>query len=67
MNIEARPGYAPPSMRRQPAAGQRGLGDVVHAGLKPFVVAIDKAAGTNLQHCGGCKRRRETLNKIKLP
>ena len=53
--------YRPPHLRR------RGLGDAVHAVLKPLAVAVDKVAGTDLKNCGGCKRRREALNKIKIP
>jgi hypothetical protein len=55
-------GYAPPSHRRKV-----GLGDLVHAGLKPIVTVIDAVAGTNLKGCGGCAARREKLNEIKIP
>jgi hypothetical protein len=55
-------GYAPPSARKT-----RGLGDLVHQIALPVAKAIDAVAGTNLQTCGGCKRRREKLNQIKLP
>tara|TARA_R110000803_G_scaffold208404_2_gene277042 strand:- start:37 stop:234 length:198 start_codon:yes stop_codon:yes gene_type:complete len=43
---------------------RRGLGDVVHAVAQPIAKAIDKVAGTNIQRCGGCKRRRARLNGI---
>jgi len=38
------------------------LGDRVHAVAQPIAKAIDKVAGTNIQRCGGCKRRRAALN-----
>jgi len=38
------------------------LGDKVHAVAQPIAKAIDKVAGTNIQECGGCKRRRARLN-----
>jgi len=62
MSVEPRLGYAPPSARKL-----RGAGDVVHFVAHPVAKAIDAVAGTNLQNCGGCKRRREKLNQIKLP
>jgi len=42
---------------------QRGLGDRVERIAQPIARAIDKVAGTNIQGCGGCKKRREALNK----
>jgi len=54
--------YAPPSDRKI-----RGAGDLVHFLAQPVAKAIDAMAGTNLQTCAGCKRRREKLNQIKLP
>lgn len=39
-----------------------GVGDVVHAVAKPIAVAIDKIAGTNIQGCGSCAKRRAKLN-----
>ena len=45
---------------------RRGLGDLVAAVAQPIARAIDAAAGTKLAECGGCKRRREALNRIKL-
>lgn len=41
----------------------RGLGDVVHAVLKPAVKIMDTTLKTKLGECGGCKKRREALNK----
>jgi len=38
------------------------LGDKVHAVAQPIAKAIDKVTGTNIQRCGGCKRRRAALN-----
>lgn len=40
------------------------LGDKVHAVAQPIAKVIDKVAGTNIQSCGGCARRREALNKL---
>ena len=42
----------------------RGLGDIVHQILNPIAKVIDHAAGTNLQGCGGCAQRQESLNKL---
>ena len=39
-----------------------GLGDKVHAIAHPIAKAIDRTVGTNIQECGGCKRRRDLLN-----
>lgn len=41
----------------------RGLGDLVYKVANPIAKAIDRMAGTNIQGCGGCKQRREFLNK----
>lgn len=43
-----------------------GLGDVVHAIAQPIAKAIDAVAHTDIQNCGGCKKRRELLNRIHL-
>lgn len=40
-----------------------GIGDVVHKIAQPIAKSIDRVAGTNIQGCGGCKKRREALNK----
>lgn len=41
----------------------RGLGDAVERFTKPIAKAIDSIVGTHLVDCGGCKKRRERLNK----
>jgi len=41
----------------------KGLGDLVHKIANPIARAIDSVAGTNIQGCGGCAKRREQLNK----
>jgi hypothetical protein len=43
-----------------------GLGDVVAAIAQPIAKAIDAVAHTNIQNCGGCKKRRAALNRIHL-
>ena len=40
-----------------------GLGDRVERIAQPIARVIDRLAGTNIQKCGGCKKRREALNK----
>lgn len=40
-----------------------GLGDAVHKIAQPIAKTIDKIFGTNIKECGGCKRRRNLLNK----
>jgi hypothetical protein len=40
-----------------------GLGDVVEIFAQPVAKAIDAVAKTNIQKCGGCKKRKEFLNK----
>ena len=42
---------------------KRGVGDQVERIAQPIAKVIDKALGTNIQGCGGCKRRRDYLNK----
>lgn len=39
-----------------------GLGDAVHAIAQPIAIAIDRVAGTNIQGCGACAKRRAKLN-----
>jgi hypothetical protein len=39
-----------------------GLGDRVERIAQPIAKVIDKVAGTNIQECGGCKKRKEWLN-----
>jgi hypothetical protein len=41
----------------------RGLGDAVAAAAQPIAKAIDAVAGTKIQSCPSCAKRRETLNK----
>jgi len=40
-----------------------GIGDVMHGIAQPIAKSIDMVAGTKIQQCGGCKKRREALNK----
>lgn len=39
-----------------------GLGDRVEKIAKPIAKVIDKIAGTNIQECNACKKRKEYLN-----
>lgn len=41
-----------------------GLGDAVEVVAKPVAKAIDRVLGTNLEHCGGCARRKAKLNAL---
>lgn len=41
----------------------KGLGDMVERIAQPIAKIIDRALGTKIQGCGGCKKRREALNK----
>lgn len=43
-----------------------GLGDRVEKIAQPIAKMIDKVAGTNIQGCGACKKRKEYLNE-KFP
>lgn len=43
-----------------------GLGDRVERIAQPIARAIDKVAGTNIQGCGACQKRKEYLNE-KFP
>ena len=45
---------------------QRGLGDRVERIVQPLARAIDRVAGTNIQGCGACQKRKEYLNE-KFP
>ena len=47
----------------EPAVKSAGLGDAVAKVLKPFVSMVDKTFHTHLTDCGGCRKRREALNK----
>lgn len=41
-----------------------GLGDAVALIAQPIAKTIDSVVGTNIQNCGGCKKRQEALNNI---
>lgn len=41
-----------------------GVGDVVERIAQPIAKMIDVVAGTNLQGCGGCSKRRDALNRL---
>lgn len=43
-----------------------GLGDLVEKAAKPIAKVIDKIAGTDLENCEGCKKRKEKLNKVAI-
>ena len=43
---------------------QFGLGDAVAKIAQPIAKTIDSIAGTDIQNCGGCKKRQEKLNNI---
>lgn len=43
-----------------------GLGDLVAAVAQPIARGIDAVAGTRVAECGGCKKRRESLNKVRI-
>jgi hypothetical protein len=47
-----------------PRGPRKGLGDLVASVAQPIAKAIDRVAGTNIQHCGGCKRRQAALNAL---
>jgi len=51
---------------RKPPDVPAGLGDLVEKIAKPVARSIDKAFGTNIEGCGGCKKRKEYLNE-KFP
>jgi protein-arginine kinase activator protein McsA len=55
---------APPSWGQYGRCGNFGLGDAVAAVAQPIAGAIDRVFGTDIKHCGGCQKRRETLNRI---
>jgi hypothetical protein len=42
----------------------QGLGDRVEKIAQPIAKIIDKVAGTNMQGCGACQKRKEYLNNI---
>ena len=41
-----------------------GLGDRVEKIAQPIAKIIDKVAGTNIQGCGACQKRKESLNNL---
>lgn len=47
-----------------PTGKSFGLGDAVAALAQPIAAKIDALLGTNIKNCGGCKKRRDALNKI---
>lgn len=40
------------------------LGDAVESIAKPIAKSVDKAFSTKLSECGGCKKRKEMLNRL---
>jgi hypothetical protein len=50
-------------IRRVSARKYRGLGDLVESVAKPIARVIDRIAGTDLQNCAGCAKRRDFLNR----
>lgn len=49
---------------RVSAQKYRGLGDVVEAVAKPLARKIDRIAGTRIEQCSGCAKRRAALNRV---
>jgi hypothetical protein len=49
--------------KRRTKKDYQGLGDKVERVAKPIAKVIDRVAGTNIQECGGCKKRKAWLNK----
>jgi hypothetical protein len=43
---------------------KKGLGDLVEKIAQPIAKKIDKLLGTNIRNCGGCKRRKNFLNRL---
>lgn len=54
----------PKPIKRVSARKYRGAGDLVHALAQPLARVIDKAAGTKLESCQRCSRRRKRLNAL---
>ena len=50
-------------IKRVSARKYRGLGDMVEAAAKPVARMIDRIAGTDIEHCSGCARRRDAMNR----
>jgi len=53
----------PEPVRRVSANKYRGLGDVVASLAKPVAMILDRVAGTDLENCPACARRRAGLNR----
>lgn len=53
-----------PKRWARPRRQMRGLGDVVAVVAQPIARAIDRAAGTNVAGCSGCKKRQDALNDL---
>lgn len=51
---------------RKKVVRPEGLGDRVEKIAQPIAKAIDRIAGTNIQGCGACQKRKEYLNN-KFP
>lgn len=43
---------------------KKGLGDIVKKFAQPIAKGIDAIAGTDIQNCSSCERRRRALNKM---
>lgn len=43
---------------------KRGLGDLVASIAQPIARTIDRALGTTIANCGGCRKRKEMLNRL---
>lgn len=41
-----------------------GFGDFIAKIAQPVARTIDSVVGTNIQNCGGCKKRQEALNNL---
>ncbi len=50
--------------RRDTAKSVKGVGDIVAKLAQPIARSIDRVLGTDIEHCGGCQRRKEKLNKL---
>lgn len=42
----------------------KGMGDLVAKVAQPIAKGLDRIFGTNIQGCGGCKKRQEKLNEL---
>ena len=45
---------------------KKGLGDMVETIAKPIAKAIDSVAGTDIEHCEGCEKRKNFMNKLGM-